>query len=98
MQPGEFPKSTIELVKTFAAQSVLAIQNARLFSEIEVKSRQLAAARDAADEANRTKSSFLANMSHELRTPLNAIIGLTDMLVSNAVRFGTRKRSNRSAA
>ena len=64
MQPGEFPKSTIELVKTFAAQSVLAIQNARLFSEIEVKSRQLAAARDAADEANRTKSSFLANMSH----------------------------------
>ena len=62
MQPGEFPKSTIELVKTFAAQSVLAIQNARLFSEIEVKSRQLATARDAADEANRTKSSFLANM------------------------------------
>src|ERR1700730_6250780 len=70
MEPGEFPKSTIELVKTFAAQSVLAIQNARLFSEIEVKSRQLAAARDAADEANQTKSSFLANMSHELGTPL----------------------------
>src|ERR1700736_3961848 len=91
MQPGEFPKSTIELVKTFAAQSVLAIQNARLFSEIEVKSRQLAAARDAADEANRTKSSFLSSMSHELRTPLNAIIGLTDMLVGNAARFGTEK-------
>src|SRR3984893_17920314 len=91
MQPGEFPKSTIELVKTFAAQSVLAIQNARLFSEIEVKSRQLAAARDAADEANRTKSSFLANMSHELRTPLNAIIGLSDMLASNTARFGTDK-------
>jgi adenylate cyclase len=90
-EPGEFPKSTIELVKTFAAQSVLAIQNARLFSEIEVKSRQLAAARDAADEANRTKSSFLANMSHELRTPLNAIIGLTDMMVGNAARFGTEK-------
>src|SRR6202048_5423201 len=91
MQPGEFPKSTIELVKTFAAQSVLAIQNARLFSEIEVKSRQLAAARDAADEANRTKSSFLSSMSHELRTPLNAIIGLTDMLVANVARFGTEK-------
>ena len=91
MQPGEFPKSTIELVKTFAAQSVLAIQNARLFSEIEVKSRQLAAARDAADEANRTKSSFLSSMSHELRTPLNAIIGLTDMMVGNAARFGTEK-------
>src|SRR6202048_3077641 len=91
MQPGEFPKSTIELVKTFAAQSVLAIQNARLFSEIEVKSRQLAAASDAADDANRTKSSFLANMSHELRTPLNAIIGLSDMLASNTARFGTDK-------
>jgi signal transduction histidine kinase/CheY-like chemotaxis protein len=91
LQPGEFPKSTIELVKTFAAQSVLAIQNARLFSEIEVKSRQLAAARDAADEANRTKSSFLSSMSHELRTPLNAIIGLTDMMVGNAARFGTEK-------
>jgi signal transduction histidine kinase/CheY-like chemotaxis protein len=90
-EPGEFPKGTIELEKTFAAQSVLAIQNARLFSEIEVKSRQLAAARDAADEANRTKSSFLANMSHELRTPLNAIIGLTDMMVGNATRFGTEK-------
>jgi signal transduction histidine kinase/CheY-like chemotaxis protein len=84
MEPGEFPISTIELVKTFAAQSVLAMQNAHLFSE-------LAIARDAADEANRTKSSFLANMSHELRTPLNAIIGLTDMLVSNAARFGTDK-------
>jgi signal transduction histidine kinase len=91
MQPGEFPKSTIELVKTFAAHSVLAIQNARLFSEIEVQSRELAAARDAADEANQTKSSFLANMSHELRTPLNAIIGLTDMMVGNAARFGTEK-------
>jgi signal transduction histidine kinase/CheY-like chemotaxis protein len=84
MEPGEFPISTIELVKTFAAQSVLAMQNAHLFSE-------LATARDAADEANRTKSSFLANMSHELRTPLNAIIGLTDMLVGNAARFGTEK-------
>ena len=84
MEPGEFPISTIELVKTFAAQSVLAMQNAHVFSE-------LAIARDAADEANRTKSSFLANMSHELRTPLNAIIGLTDMLVSNAARFGTDK-------
>ncbi len=84
MEPGEFPKQTVALLQTFAAQSALAIQNARLFSN-------LASARDAADAANQTKSSFLANMSHELRTPLNAIIGLTEMLVSNAARFGTEK-------
>ena len=67
--PGEFRASTVDLLKTFAAQSVLAIQNARLFSEIEEKSRQLA-------EASQHKSQFVSSMSHELRTPLNAIIGL----------------------
>jgi GAF domain-containing protein len=83
-QPGKFPTSTIELLQTFAAQSVLAIQNARLFSEIEQKSRQLA-------EASENKSQFVSSMSHELRTPLNAIIGLTEMMVKNAARFGTEK-------
>jgi signal transduction histidine kinase/DNA-binding response OmpR family regulator/putative methionine-R-sulfoxide reductase with GAF domain len=82
--PGEFPQNTIELLQTFAAQSVLAIQNARLFAEIEDKSRQLAM-------ASENKSQFVSSMSHELRTPLNAIIGLTDMMVTNAARFGTEK-------
>jgi signal transduction histidine kinase len=83
-QPGSFPKDTIQLLQTFAAHSVLAIQNARLFREIEDKSRQL-------QLASEHKSQFVASMSHELRTPLNAIIGLTDMLVTNAARFGTEK-------
>src|SRR5262249_33437900 len=63
----------VELLRTFATQSALAIQNARLFHEIEDKSRQLEA-------ASRHKSEFLANMSHELRTPLNAIIGFSEVL------------------
>jgi signal transduction histidine kinase/DNA-binding response OmpR family regulator len=75
--PGEFPKGTIDLLQTFAAQSVLAMQNARLFQEIEEKGRELA-------EASQHKSQFLANMSHELRTPLNAIIGVTEMLREDA--------------
>ena len=75
--PGLFPQSSIDLLQTFAAQSVLAIQNARLFSEIEEKSRAL-------QVASQHKSQFLANMSHELRTPLNAIIGLTEMLREEA--------------
>jgi signal transduction histidine kinase len=83
-QPGNFPKGAIHLLQTFAAQSVLAIQNARLFREIEDKSRQL-------QMASEHKSQFVSSMSHELRTPLNAIIGLTEMMVKNATRFGTEK-------
>jgi signal transduction histidine kinase len=70
---GEFAPQTIELLKTFGTQSALAIQNARLFREIEQKSREL-------EVASRHKSEFLANMSHELRTPLNAIIGFSEVL------------------
>jgi GAF domain-containing protein len=71
--PGEFPAETTELLRTFATQSALALQNARLFLEIEDKSRQL-------ELASQHKSEFLANMSHELRTPLNAIIGFSEVL------------------
>jgi signal transduction histidine kinase len=74
--PGEFPTNTVELLQTFAAQSVLAIQNARLFAELEDKSRQL-------EEASKHKSQFLANMSHELRTPLNAILGYTELILDS---------------
>jgi signal transduction histidine kinase len=75
-EPGIFPRETVDLVKTFAAQSVLAIQNARLFSEIDEKSRQL-------ESESRHKSQFLANMSHELRTPLNAILGYNELMLNN---------------
>jgi signal transduction histidine kinase len=75
--PGEFEKNTVDLIKTFAAQSALAIQNARLFHEIEDKSWQLS-------EASQHKSQFLANMSHELRTPLNAILGYTELMADGA--------------
>jgi GAF domain-containing protein len=71
--PGEFPAEIVDLLKTFATQSALAIQNARLFREIADKSRQLEA-------ASHHKSEFLANMSHELRTPLNAILGFSEVL------------------
>jgi two-component system, NtrC family, sensor kinase len=70
---GEFDADVISLLKTFATQSALAIQNARLFREIELKGRQL-------ETASHHKSEFLANMSHELRTPLNAIIGFSEVM------------------
>ncbi len=71
--PGSFPPGVLDLLQTFAVQSTLAIQNARLFREIERKSREL-------ESASQHKSDFLANMSHELRTPLNAIIGFSEVL------------------
>ena len=71
---GAFADRTVELLRTFAAQSALAIQNARLFQEIEDKGRLL-------EVANQHKSEFLASVSHELRTPLNAIIGFSEVML-----------------
>jgi signal transduction histidine kinase/HAMP domain-containing protein len=70
---GAFAEDTVSLLQSFAAQSAVAIQNARLFREIEQKSRELEA-------ASRHKSEFLANMSHELRTPLNAVLGYAELI------------------
>jgi signal transduction histidine kinase len=83
-QTGMFPEWQIDLLRTFAAQAVIAIENVRLFDEIQDKNRQL-------QLASENKSQFVSSVSHELRTPLNAIIGLTDMMVTNAARFGTEK-------
>jgi GAF domain-containing protein len=76
-QVRPFSDKQIGLVATFADQAVIAIENVRLFDEIQEKSRQLA-------EASQHKSQFLANMSHELRTPLNAILGVSEMLREDA--------------
>ena len=79
-----FTDKQIDIVSTFADQAAIAIENVRLFDEIQDKNQQL-------QMASENKSQFVSSMSHELRTPLNAIIGLTEMMVTNAARFGTEK-------
>jgi signal transduction histidine kinase len=74
-EPGAVPEKFVRVLQTFADQAVIAIENVRLFNEIQEKSRQL-------EVANKHKSDFLANMSHELRTPLNAIIGFSEVMLS----------------
>jgi signal transduction histidine kinase len=83
---GEFAAPVVFLMQNFASQSVLAIQNARLFQEIQEKSKQL-------QVASQHKSEFLANMSHELRTPLNAVIGFSEVLQQRMFGELTEKQS-----
>ena len=86
-----FTDKQVALVETFADQAAIAIENVRLFDEIQDKSRQLA-------EANQHKSQFLANMSHELRTPLNAILGYTELIADGLERGQDAFRKRTTAA
>jgi GAF domain-containing protein len=89
--PRPFTQKQIELATTFADQAVIAIENVRLFDEIQDKSRQL-------EVASQHKSQFLANMSHELRTPLNAILGYTELMADGAYGEPSEKIALRPTA
>jgi signal transduction histidine kinase len=86
-----FTAKELALVETFADQAVIAIENTRLLNELRARTAELEDKSRQLEIASQNKSQFLSNMSHELRTPLNAVIGLTEMMVTHATRFGTEK-------